>query len=55
VNPGLAEAHLNLARVCDRTGRPGEALQHYEAGLALTDHAEEREPAVVERVRQLRR
>jgi Flp pilus assembly protein TadD len=53
-DPGLAEAHLNLGRVCDRTGRPDEALRHYEAGLALVDRPAERQPAVVARVRQLR-
>jgi tetratricopeptide (TPR) repeat protein len=55
VDPEIATAHLNLGRICDRTGRPREALGHYEAGLALTDDAAEREPAVIERVRQLRR
>ncbi|HEX9049692.1 MAG TPA: tetratricopeptide repeat protein [Anaeromyxobacter sp.] len=54
-DPELATAHLNLARVYDRTGRQAEALREYEAGLALIDRPEERQPAAVARVRELRR
>jgi tetratricopeptide (TPR) repeat protein len=30
----LSEAHLNLARICERTGRPEEAREHYLAAAA---------------------
>lgn len=34
-DPRAPLAHYNLARLCERTGRPGEALEHYEAFLLL--------------------
>lgn len=52
-DPKLATAHLNLARICDRTGRPDEALRHYEAGSALAQ-GDERSPAVLQRILELR-
>jgi hypothetical protein len=53
-DPATAVAHVNLGRLFDRTGRPREALVHYEAFLALTgERAAQVEPAVVDRVRQL--
>ncbi len=50
-----ALTHFNLARVLERTGRPGEALREYEAFLAA-DPSLDREyrPAAEERVRALR-
>lgn len=55
-DPGVGTAHLNLARIYDRTGRRPEALHHYEAFLAIAgDAANELAPAAVQRVLELRR
>ncbi len=34
-DPATPLAHYNLARICERTGRIGEAVQHYDAFLDL--------------------
>jgi tetratricopeptide (TPR) repeat protein len=36
VDPACADAHFNLARLCDRLGEPGAALRHLAAYRRLT-------------------
>lgn len=39
-DPAVGIAHLNLARLLERTGRPGEARRHYEAFVRTANELE---------------